>query len=1605
MFLILEKQLNKVFDVQMREYIWKFVKILKHLSFTEDIPIVTIKKARKYLEEINAVFIDVTDLTLEQIQNRYGDKVRILASEERRRCSLIGNNDSSVKISPEAYQVLEEIAKTREVGLTQADAAKNMALDSKTIFYYIKYLNDLDLIVKIPIAHQPVHTSLLIHRSFKNQNEVYIEQKKKEEEINLERIIGLPLLLQNVQESTNNETKRGLSAAYSELTKQRITTLLQSAKQQTLLIHDVMVALNLNFEAKSDRKWFYRLLSKLEADGYIEKINVLKRVKAKERSNQGASDKCIRFLKLYSISQEDYKARKLLGDPESDLVFGNEGLLADMTLENQILRIVQMAGAEGATAGVILKNSLLILRLKTIERSLNNMSKKLSQRVLQKMLKSDNNIPDSIGLKKVSESVGRERRYRYYADPLPEIPQIEANASVNSSNANTEDSDTILVPSKDTRQHIVTPALRKSCFLQLLEEREMIDLGQEFTTAFEELLNQEKKIDGEKFHRVDKRTIERVAESLKKENKLKIYSVQIPQLNGAHKPRKLCVLPGLKFEDAKVKDYIEMLMDKTYLSQVRVKPQEQEDLNIFRTSDMDFGSTNSKAVEDDSPPVNALGINESTSGDKQSEYSVVYDNNDRSGVDTNSNLPAIEYDLEASDLFLKSNYIEDEGLSGNCDDFSNGRRLEEHLQLLSQKRMNEKVNEEVEYAMPIAQDYGYINAIMLRTRTLHEYLFAKLRSASSSCFKNNGIFRTATLFQDMPLELYLKIIGVFHKSKLVEKFIEHPVDIALKDLSTEMKRETTGKKNSLRPNIKRMIDILVALCILNPVNETNTVSTKSDHDEFNFQRRYKFNSRVPLYNHSLETKPFIRFYAIDSLESIAAYWANLEFICVKKGVKKRIKMSISDTSQLPGENSPYLEQELESDNEALEVRAKKKSPLYAITNARNWIPPFIFTVEERNSLNPYTNPTTGESPYENAIKCKAISLKHGLATNSSNIPMRRVKNYFQRFEANFIRKQLLKDNRKKERKIIDTLEKTKKKKKPVTTETSKDIRREVQNAVLRGGSAGNLALVNNEILPVVETDVYHTYKRKRGDFTEEEDRLLLVAASVIEAIWGTKRAGKWLAVSKLFKPPRIIPYHNCRRRFAVLINRTAEKEAYESMIAKFKVLYPKGIETGVFSNVTDLNPPDIDIYPMVNYLIENQNMRVVKERIVLPSDVKTLQNKFIAERYSADIDISEKLESEELRSLVKKMTFLYSIPLTCPMNNSTEIDFSNDLQDEEKQISSYSVKGFIKMLLLTEEKNYDEQSAFSILQSFSDVNIPEILQQLQQEQLIATKTGKNNRSIPGRGFHLSERFSFLLKGYLPDRFFDQLISFKDTFSRVESCLKIIPIELNSGTMGCILDLISAKTCKLELNFDKHKGSADIDLSLIKLEDYEVNTKKRKLDSLNEKAPYLETPLEVAKIRRKEPVSPDNLYMETVEEEDIGVSVIRQFNCGADAERVYNTILNSGVLGIFTWKLKEVLNIESKKLHQIITTLKNLNHPKLPINIIAEVGYQNICLVSYKYLGQWSISTVISENKSERNFVQTYCWHDINGNLVSSIWNSSLEVVLSLIVTFPGIYEV
>ncbi|GBC02145.1 hypothetical protein RclHR1_04480009 [Rhizophagus clarus] len=945
----------------------------------------------------------------------------------------------------------------------------------------------------------------------------------------------------------------------------------------------------------------------------------------------------------------------------------------------------------------------------------------------------------------------------------------------------------------------ITASLREKIIENLLKEHKVLECGATLIGAYQDKIREY--YNDMTSHTIDKKTLARTGSVMERKGLLRQYNIILPSLNGKDQNKLLFLSPKLSPESPEVKEYVTKLQDKALLVGRSYKAAKIEEYVV----ELEPLSELQKRMAAEAAANNSVNL-----------------------------LASIPQSTSYDSL-----------ISSISTDLNNESQI-------SQSNANEKVPNDMCW-LHCAREYGWINAKMIRAKILHQYFFNKINDADPSdpcIMKEERIFQTAILLRDLPLDLYLKLVGQFTPSAKLTDYIRSGKNMSLSviNLPSDLRLEIFTGNYKFRQNLKKLIDILVALKLIkklkrafdgkgNPILNMKKAFVPDDGIEDISTRNNSLpqNLLAPAYQlmHNVQMmdfsfpgpdRPNIGEYALNTIENVSVYWSDLQYVAQKKFSESTYK---SEDDNVNSDSDCQIDSEEDDDMSKRRKKGKAScgddDPLRFITIARNWNSGFPLNSKQKKQLELYVDRRKSQTPYEDENKCRQIAQEIGL-------PFQKVRAYFKKIEDSF-------EMKNKENNVVKQKERRGK-----VAERSKNFagivssakgepyfkrkkRENMVHKVLRKtqneteGSLSNISgrksnrekfkqkelevlhgIAEEENLPIIndeerfETQYEQYSQRQRPVWNKEEDELLFYAYIIIKHR-STKYRFFWSPVTK------VLPHKTremCRRRFNVLMKNSAFQARVSNYLLFWKDIYNEAIKKGDLNEEEEKQMKDFDIINQMEYfkkiVKERPNVTRPKPIIPLPKDVKTLQEHFVVtysspNRHNRDLYFEDKLSGCSLRQKMKKL-YAHSLTYRIPYNN---IDYVLKEINNEKQIKLECIQALIKMILMTPEDQYDPTHAFAVLNRYEPY-VKEAIDLVKETGAIVKVKGGSDRRIPGRGFHVSDKFLSIISGKLPDRMFSQAVNFYKKFKETI----IFDQFANSGDMACILDLLSAG--KVALSF-------------------------------------------------------------------------------------------------------------------------------------------------------------------------------------------------------------
>lgn len=536
-----------------------------------------------------------------------------------------------------------------------------------------------------------------------------------------------------------------------------------------------------------------------------------------------------------------------------------------------------------------------------------------------------------------------------------------------------------------------TAEKRKKIIFHLLEEHKILEMGHLLIKAYQEAAA--KLTPGSQVqHTIDKKTLTRAADDLEEKGLLKQLVVKVPLLNGGYATKTLILHSSMTRQSPEVVDYIEMIQDRSMLVGNPARPTraEQHVIEVERLDDMRKRLAMESGLFDgiDEDAVYQIGM--STSTDAQDVSTIRTP--EMSTEPMTAQTPAkISRSDPASDTWW----------------------------LLT------------------AQQYGWINAKMMRAKLLHQFLMSLFPTNddiadSPETNSRSRIIQTAMLLRDMPLDLYLKCIGHTTQNQDLTDYVRGGQDMEVKliELPSIVRAAILQGNYKFRRHLKQLLDILVALEILRPIATEKEVIGKSG-DSSNLSPAYELLRIVKMYDYSMSgpVRDYIREYRLDRMEDMMVFWSELQFLAenTEKVQNSEDSQEESQEDEDEEERRPKRKRAKRRQNATTAGDDRSSDPLKHIASSRNWRSSYLFNTNQRSVLESYVDRKTGKTPYDDDPVCRQLAHQLGLTTQRIKFYFKRVEEMHERrVEAKQARKQELylkhgvADSRKRKRKGIMT---------------------------------------------------------------------------------------------------------------------------------------------------------------------------------------------------------------------------------------------------------------------------------------------------------------------------------------------------------------------------------------------------------------------------------------------------------------------------------------------------------------------------------------------------------------------------------------------------------
>ncbi|KAL6616969.1 hypothetical protein U3516DRAFT_826655 [Neocallimastix sp. 'constans'] len=1211
-----------------------------------------------------------------------------------------------------------------------------------------------------------------------------------------------------------------------------------------------------------------------------------------------APERCYKLLKMYTILRpqshiDNVKDMDLQSNKKIDIV-GEGGILVDLPLEYQVYRIIALSGEKGITANSI-RNSLSFVGTRVLVRA------------LEKLVRPSKAPKDTIGINRIAEFVGKERHYRYFAAGAFE--NFLRNHKIINKNKIVS----------------LTELRRRQYLIERLEKENIIEINSIFLNDLDEY----EQNFGDNNHKIDKKTILRMVKVLEKEEALKILIIQLPTLYGDYINKTLILNQNVPTDCEEVKQFIDSMRDKNVLNTGKLKQQKVkfadsiemenlEDLKKRMKFHQKSDSNNTVINDKDSKGHHISPIIKDNVHKKEDQAHKGSGNNENN--ENNNSESANSNKLKSENTTILWNCIA-QNYGWITAKMIRVKLLHVHILkcILKSQNINE-LDKNKKY-------YPFEATLIIKEMTMDLYLkiigqlsvsteldeYLRLPDSKKKTileFPKNikyiffgGKMRFRRILKStLEILIALKLIKpINEKGEEVEVSNQHYVpqdtlchkyhfyiSVPLYDYAV---RELTFIKRFNIYNFEELNNYWIQLqCICQ--QRDPDIFTK---DVISSRKKNKENTSV---NKTTTYITNIRNWQI-SISCTASQKLILDtYINKQKGITPL--------------NNNTLCKEIAAKIGISEIRVKSYYTRYELKYRK-----------KKLSLINYRNGSSHKGRYRHRSRIKK-SLKIGgnnnynggnnnaTSNNKETCELMRGRPSFRdnsvdhnNFRTGLKRKNIYSnkytqpysENDLNSLPVIGDIEKYKsqyeannKRKRPNWTAAEDEVL--IHAYVISKHRADKAKLLWSPISLLFPNRTRELCRRRinvllKNIYIQEKIRQLYIQWKITSAITiDSTTAASTVTTTPTATPMKTPTVSNIdamdidtpiqTSNLQVNTNNNENNQINDATTPTTPATNVTNDDDDYIDLQLNKDLSEIDLKPLVEYFMKHVDIKeptkITDKYIPLPDNIEQVNALFNVKSTVSSYNDSETcLEDilEELSSLRAKLYALYCRPLTVNAYKQEIVDnYINEdnlmmIDDEESE----KIKALLKMILMTPKEQYSSTQAFSVLNSFSQEEIILAIQKAKNESMLVKVKGFTDRRVPGRGFHLSDKFLSSLSKRLPENLIYQAsiyehdlrvalnesessnsnpnsttttttstssftsINNTNNNSVVPKGYVVFPPLIDGGGMASLIDLLSSGKIELKPVFkDQSKNYHDIDIWIRKAEhSNELNTYKRRFN--------------------------------------------------------------------------------------------------------------------------------------------------------------------------------
>ncbi|KAI1302832.1 hypothetical protein EDD11_005478 [Mortierella claussenii] len=1592
--------------------------------------------------------LNESELSYKDVMEKYKDTIRIVGTVEQQRCALLGYSGAGVQVSGQAFIVLQTITAAREIGVTQAQLAKQHKLDSRSIFHSVKTLIEMKLIVKIPVTTGGQYTLLCLHKQYASKNPGYMAMTSKDNHASAGKMFVASDNGRRFEGLLKNDNKK--VSYYSGLIKQKLTDILGRAKNQAMSIEDLAKALDLTDMNSVQNRWFNRQIELLCKLKYIKRIQV------------PGIYRCIQLLRPYgtdiTMEEGDREQLNLKSVIADDIPLS--GICFETSIEHQVYKHVMDAKERGIIA-------------KEIRQKMNMLNSKLLNRILETLTKPPSPERNAL-IRRVGEFVGRERRYRYYSDegfqksvakdhkeyieksksfPVTVLPPriggkkqsgaasvsndasptvviSGSNSSADQAASTSSTSESLTEPSNvaaesdttgtlgtsgiqsagsspastgagpssvraapellqsATPERFISVALlkRRKVILSIVERRRMTELHQSLVTEYQQ--EKLRLYPGEdETSVIDRKTLYRTISILEAEGLIQLYKVEnIPTAGGNLTSKTFCLHHSVDPESDELKEFVKECSNRNLL----------------------FGSLAVKPAK-----------------------------------------KAEKLDVEVETLDEMQQRLGKEFFKGPSVPFSD---LGPSKTKAESKPRNTRGHEFEGFENAI--EYGWNRAKMMRALVFHRFLLDKLGSADGTLFihpTNRHVLSTPLLFNVLHLRVFLIVVGqIPTPTDEMRAFLDanRKSTMPLRDVPPFMKESVAPNKN-FKKRLIEVLEVLDALGLITPLssvpNSGNATELQhaTNHLVLNTHYEVHVNVRAPLDPHEpdqlekdLEDR---KEYMLLSAKECRDFWMDLQ---ASSSVMKYVSVERSL-------HRPWSE--------------IRQAFLLNLCNKRLWAEPIRVSPSQTRILMTQVNTKIRFAPHANDPRVDQMAKETGL-------PRDHVVQYYKAVLAvwhahpegtNPARTRRLTQVR-RTRKAVDRNQE-KAISSTVTAEPQDDATSDMAPATpisLDRGAFGAPAV--NEPAQRFAVGAPKRRRARRMNWEDADDERLMLGAAIVRCLSDTFNTKfSWQCITNSFNQERNRSV--CRHRYSKLMKEATLAKQVQSYRAQFNHVLPGMVEKFNITRKLD----DFDPSPLLEFFRPSVDTPIphainTSPLHINPADIERLNLVRQNER-CASLYLEERLHPD--LSLPRRLQLINQLPPTLRLSSTRELDGSPEdlsaprtvlshrrsvgkgahheaiIVRDEKLGVEHTILAVVKAIYCLPPGKRPRSVIREILSSFMSSKVLETCE-LAKEWKILTSIRNASYRIPGQRVGRSERFWSLMNGAYPRRLTAAAAAIDSTWSRtlehtfqMDAGFAEMMVLLNDFGMGYLqLSMVQPVDEKQTAAYEEPYAQGALLGFDVRLENLRAKadpvplTSTERMDLLKAQADSQEEEEQTTDIVSTEDQSDQErthsttshgkakIKEETVWEKarhlaatafDHVLAKVTTDKLKALYKAVYDSVFGSCTIGMTPQDIKDTLKTQRLQYtdKEIIECLDCLVQGSQAV--LVKVGMAHVRYVGFGWHQTWTVNYRCTTEREEEiqntlGWRVPRMWHTLDGQLEKTIFETSLHSILTNVADKPGI---